>query len=222
MGKLIDQLEASTSNAPSIARLLAAYAEALRPWARRIASKMLRDIDRRDQAAWSELGSAISSQLHRDIRRTDVGRRLRERLTDQVELITSIPRDAGERVHKLTLRALETGERAREAAREIRRSTEVTESRATLIARTEVARTAAALTQARAESAGSTHYIWRTANDSAVREQHKKLEGRVFAWNDPPEIKEEGRHGPGEIWNCRCYAEPILPDPYQRKSTRRS
>lgn len=177
---------------------------------------MLGDVNRKDEAAWHELGTAISQQLHRDIRRSPVGAVLKRRLDEQVELITSIPREAGERVHKLTLRSLETGERARETAEEIRRSTEVTKSRATLIARTEVSRTAAALVQARAESAGSTHYIWRTANDSAVRKQHKRLEGLVFAWDNPPEIEDEGRHGPGEIWNCRCYAEPILPDPYQR------
>ncbi len=43
------------------------------------------------------------------------------------------------------------------------------------------------------------------------------MNGKVFAWNDPPMVNEGTdahpnwmRHHPGEIWNCRCYAEPIL------------
>jgi hypothetical protein len=46
------------------------------------------------------------------------------------------------------------------------------------------------------------YYIWRTAGDDKVRPSHAANEGRVFAWNDPPETGH-----PGEDFNCRCTAE---------------
>ncbi|MFX5937705.1 phage head morphogenesis protein, partial [Acinetobacter baumannii] len=80
---------------------------------------------------------------------------LQELLAEQVDLITSIPREAGQRVHELTLKGLEDSTRASEIAKEIMRSGEVAKSRAMLIARTEVSRTATSLTQARAQFVGS-------------------------------------------------------------------
>jgi putative chitinase len=48
-------------------------------------------------------------------------------------------------------------------------------------------------------------YIWRSQDDARVRAAHAELDDRAFAWSDPP----PGGH-PGEAWNCRCTAEPIL------------
>ena len=128
---------------------------------------------------------------------------------------TSLPLDAAQRVHELTTGALYEGARANEIAAEIMKTGEVTRSRANLIARTEVGRSATTLTQARAESVGSVGYIWRTARDYDVRQRHKELEGTFHAWNDPPVATDPGqrpiRAHAGSIFNCRCYAEPVLP-----------
>lgn len=48
-------------------------------------------------------------------------------------------------------------------------------------------------------------YIWRSQDDARVREAHAENDDRVFAWANPP----AGGH-PGEAWNCRCTAEPII------------
>lgn len=48
----------------------------------------------------------------------------------------------------------------------------------------------------------STHYIWRTVQDSKVRSSHADREGKTFSWTNPP----KGGH-PGEAYNCRCWAE---------------
>jgi SPP1 gp7 family putative phage head morphogenesis protein len=204
---------------------LKAYADALRPWARRAAAGMIAEVDSRERTAWRGLGNAISSQLHRDLQSAPVAGRMRELQELQVELITSLPTRAAERVHALTQEALLDGTRAKEIAEEIARSGDVTQSRALLIARTEVARTATALLQARCDSIGATHYVWRTAGDSDVRPGHRAMEGRVCEWANPPPVNEDGRimyHHPGEIWNCRCWAEPIINDKYDtRPSPRR-
>jgi len=48
-------------------------------------------------------------------------------------------------------------------------------------------------------------YIWRSQDDARVRAAHADHDDRVFAWANPP----AGGH-PGEAWNCRCTAEPII------------
>ncbi len=174
---------------------------------------MLREVDARDLDSWQRLGRAISAQLRRDIRDTPVGTVLKERLADQVTLIQSIPVQAAKRVHRLTLAALEDSRRAKAIAEEIKRSGPVAATRATLIARTEVARTASVLVQARSFQNGITHYVWRTAEDEDVRIGHKAMEGKVIAWAFPPAVNENGRimhHHAGCIWNCRCWPEPLI------------
>ena len=59
--------------------------------------------------------------------------------------------------------------------------------------------------EARQRTAGVTHYIWRSADDSKVRSSHAERDDRVFPWD----------HGfpdgvPGQAHNCRCYAEPAI------------
>ncbi len=174
---------------------------------------MLNEVNARDLDMWQRLGRAISAQLRRDIRDTPVGTVLKDRLADQVTLIQSIPVQAAKRVHRLTLAALEDSRRAKEIAQEIQRSGHVTASRATLIARTEVARTASVLVQARCFHNGITHYIWRTAEDEDVRPGHQAMEGKVIPWAFPPAVNENGRimhHHAGCIWNCRCWPEPVI------------
>lgn len=198
---------------PSLAQLLRAYADAIFPWARATAGKMLAEVNERNRDSWHSLGERLSLQLRRDLGNAPVGERMRVLLGEQVGLIQSIPTEAAQRVHELTIKGLEDSTRAAEFAEEIHRTGEVTRSRATLIARTEVARTSTTLTQARAEAIGSTHYIWRTAHDSSVRPGHRAMEGKVCEWARPPAVIENGEtmhFHPGQIWNCRCYAEPVL------------
>lgn len=186
------------------------YARIIEPWAQAVGSRMVSEIDTRDRRAWREVSAEMSRIMQYDLGQTDVGLLTRQRLADQVELITSLPRDAAERVHKLTLEGLTQGTRASEIAREIARTGQVSTSRANLIARTEVARTSTEFTKARAEGIGSTHFIWRTSRDSDVRPTHKALEGKTFRWDAPPEC-DPGHHAlPGAIWNCRCFPEPVF------------
>lgn len=202
------------SSVPKITDILQRYSETLTQWAASTAGKMLADVERRDRALWLQISKEMSVGLRKEIRSAPTGNALRELLSDQVSLIKSIPTEAAKRVHELTLAGIENGSRSKEIAAEIMRSGEVARSRATLIARTEVARTASNLTEARAQHIGSTQYYWRTVGDSDVRSDHKELNGKVFSWDDPPIAdKHSGaRAHPGCIYNCRCYAEPIIPE----------
>jgi len=200
---------------PRLTNVLQRYAEALTAWAESTAMRMLTDVEQVDRNAWSALSADMSKEIRREITRAPTGEILRDRLNEQVTLIKSLPLDAAKRVHELTLKRLESSERASEVMKALQATGEVTASRAKLIARTEVARTSSLLTQARAEHIGSTQYIWRTSGDSDVRPGHKAMNGKAFSWDDPPEVEENGRymrHHPGQIWNCRCYPEPIIPE----------
>lgn len=188
------------------------YAVALKPWAEKAAEVMVTEVAARDKSAWKIAAQEMGSALRREIDLAPTGAILRQRMTEQVDLITSLPREAAERVRNLAIEALETGVRADEIAAKILETEKVTKARATMIARTEVGRTATELTKARAEFTGSTHFVWRTVGDRDVRASHKALNGQAFRWDAPPEC-DPGHHAlPGAIWNCRCYPEPVLPD----------
>jgi Phage Mu protein F like protein len=59
----------------------------------------------------------------------------------------------------------------------------------------------------KADTHPTTHYIWRTQEDSRVRPSHRANDGKVFAWDDPPPTGH-----PGEDFGCRCRAEPFAPN----------
>lgn len=203
-------------------RALEDYGRGLTPWATAVTNRMSLDVDRREWNAWKQLSRSVGSALHKELEKFPTGEIRRRLMAEQVSLITSLPREAADRVHQLTASALITGQRADVVAKEILLSGHVTAGRARLIARTEVARTASVLTQSRSEFIGSDSYIWRTVGDTDVRNRdgdpvgsHRKLEGKVIYWDDPPVASTNGKTAhAGQIYNCRCWPEPILPDHY--------
>lgn len=201
------------SSFPKLNKALNDYAKMLQPWASAVAEQMVQEVARRDETAWADLGREMGRALREEIRRAPTGIAMKEKIAEAEELITSLPVEAARRVHKLTIEGMQSGVRARETAKEIMRTEEVTASRAMLIARTETTRTATAMVEARATAIGSVGYIWRTSKDSDVRETHKKLEGQYIRWSTPPIAGENGeRAHAGAIYNCRCWPEPVIPD----------
>jgi len=199
---------------PLIGAALGSYADLLRPWAASVAARIVGEVDREDAQAWARHAATMQRSLRAELALAPTGAIVRERMADQVTLITSLPIDAASRVHELTLAAIADGTRAKEIAGEIARSGEVSLGRAKLIARTEVSRTGVELTRARATSVGSEDFIWRDVGDNDVRPDHRLLSGRTFKWLAPPVADQRTgtRALPGGIWNCRCWAEPVIPD----------
>lgn len=187
------------------------YADLIGPWAKSVAERMLADVSRRDRQAWKARSLEIGTQLRREIETAPTGEVMRGLLAEQVSLIKSLPIEAAERVHKLTLEGITNSTRASEIASEIMRTGEVTKSRANLIARTEVGRTATALTQARAQYVGSEGYVWRTAHDGDVRPSHRAMDGKFVRWDRPPTLDGLTGHA-GALPNCRCTALPVVPE----------
>lgn len=209
--------------------ILERYADILKPWARTMAQRMIDDVSRRDIRAWNLHARAMGQEMRREILNAPTGELARQLMEDQVHLITSLPLQAAQRVHELSMGNLYSGARAAEVAKHLMETGQVTKSRADLIARTEAGRVSTAFTKVRAQFIGSEGYIWRSAGDWLVRPaigtphfsqlntlargSHRKLEGTFHKWDDPPIAGPKGeRAHPGSIYNCRCYAEVVVPE----------
>jgi SPP1 gp7 family putative phage head morphogenesis protein len=131
--------------------------------------------------------------------------------TESVSLIKSIPAKFFTQVESQVIRAAREGLRWEVLAETIEARTGVAEASAKLVARDQVGKFMGELNAARQQELGVSRFIWRTARDNRVRESHEELEGKVFAWNDPPIVDGEPSL-PGEPINCRCQAEPVLAD----------
>jgi len=88
----------------------------------------------------------------------------------------------------------------------------VSAAKAEFLARTETSIFMSKFHEMQYAEAGVTRYVWQTAGDQRVRDDHKYLNGKTFFFSQPPIAdKATGtRANPGAIWNCRCVARPIL------------
>ena len=131
---------------------------------------------------------------------------------ENLSLITSLADEKVSRVRAI-LEDAGDGTRVEEIAKSIREMGDVTRSRAELIARDQVLKLNAEVTEKRHKAAGVAEYVWRSSKDERVRKAHKDLDGTRHAYDDPPVVDyRTGRRGhPGEDFQCRCVAEPIIP-----------
>lgn len=199
------------SNIDRIGRRLDGYADILDDWAAQVARSMFSDVDTKNKQFWRAMSQEIGVQIARQLAETDIGLAVTQSLDDQVRLIKSLPRQAAERAHEYVRDAVLKGQRASEIAERIMGLGSATRSRAVLIARTETSRFSTDLLKARAQTVGSTGYIWRTASDSDVRPSHKKMSGQHVQWGSPPTLDGMTGHA-GCLPHCRCYPEPVIPE----------
>lgn len=122
-----------------------------------------------------------------------------------VRLVQSIPDEYFKKLEGTITRGAQTGRLGKEIAEDIRKLLHVSESKAVLIARDQVAKFNGQLTQLRQKSVGVEKYRWSTSGDERVRDTHAANEGRIFSWDDPPSTGH-----PGEDIQCRCVAIPVF------------
>jgi SPP1 gp7 family putative phage head morphogenesis protein len=216
VGQFINDLW-STNRFNQITPILDNYSEVIEPWAFAVSQKVIAQISLQDEKAWINQAGKMASTMQAELANVPLNEIVHNLRIEQVKLIKSIPIEAARRVQNLTFEAALAGKDRREQIAEmIRNSEHVTVSRAMLIARTETTRSHSIIQQARAQFIGSENYIWHTQRDRRVRKDHQELEGQIFSWDDPPvaDKKRNVRAHPGQIYNCRCNALPILPARY--------
>ena len=128
-------------------------------------------------------------------------------IANNVSLIKSIDKQYLDKVETTVRNAVARGLAPKELAKQIQDQFGVTAKRAQLIASDQILSANAQLTQYRLQSVRVDSYIWRTSNDSRVRDTHREKEGKVFKWTDSPR--------PGEEIRCRCRAEGVFPEEFE-------
>lgn len=90
----------------------------------------------------------------------------------------------------------------------------IMERKAKFLAQNETSIMMAQLKKATYTEMGFDEFIWNTILDSKERPEHRKLNGKIFRFDNPPVIDERtGQRGlPGETYNCRCSLTPIRRD----------
>lgn len=215
IGRIIDGYDATDPfQRQQMYDALKKYSEIVAPWAQTKAAAMVARIANTDEKQWLKATGEMSIELRAQLRRAPMLSVMKALQQEQVVLITSLPIEAAERVHKFAVESITGGVRSKSFAADIAKSGDVAMSRATMIARTETSRTAATIQRARATSIGSEGYVWRTARDSDVRPSHKKMEGVFVAWTSPPTLDNLTGHA-GCLPNCRCWSDPLIPDVYR-------
>lgn len=126
---------------------------------------------------------------------------------ENLRLIKSIPVQYLDTLQGRIVAAVARGESLRSLTAFVRDTYRLPTERAELIARDQVGKLNGRLTGYRQANVGVTEYRWRGTLDARERDAHVSREGKVIAWDTPPD---DGH--PGEPIRCRCWAEPVLPD----------
>lgn len=202
---------------PEPSRLLAA-AEWLTKYAWTAASRMVTALRVANARSWQEAAkkSLRGNEIYRALQielSGPTGKRVRALTEANAALIRSLPEDVARAVTAHIAGQQQRGERASTMEAYIRHVSRV---KARLIARTETSKASTALTRARAEDLNLPWYVWQTSEDSRVRLSHRKMQGILCSWSDPPSPellageKSEGHYQAGDIYNCRCYPAPLV------------
>jgi len=171
----------------------------------------------REAAREAMKGREIYEMLQSELK-SPVGDRVRDLVEQNARLITSFPQDIATRANAFVREEAEKGRRASAIADDLMRQfPDMAESRIQLIARTETSKASTALTRARSEELGTVAYTWRSSKDARVRRSHRRMDGVIVFWNDPPspeeldrEKRSYGRYHAGDTFNCRCFPVPVL------------
>lgn len=110
---------------------------------------------------------------------------------------------------ELTNLVLGEGLRAKYIIKILQKNYKITKNKAKFLAYQETSLLISQYRQQRYTEIGLNEYEWSTSKDRRVREEHKKLDGKIFNWDNPPVI--DGRAvNPGEDFGCRCVAKPVI------------
>ena len=126
-------------------------------------------------------------------------------------LIESIPQEIINRYRNAFLNSVNNYDRE-QMLKLARQYQGISNRRAKMIARDQTQKAVSDFTQARSRQLGFTHYKWVTSRDERVSEEHKHLDGRIYAYDNPTAIIDKyGNVGnPSQRVNCRCVCVSVI------------
>jgi SPP1 gp7 family putative phage head morphogenesis protein len=181
-----------------------------------IFNKVLVKVEKSFQASVKDI--SIASQLT-DKERARVAAEYTKNLQVYIQDFTQ--KETLELRNKIRDRSL-SGLRYESVIKEIQDSYGVSQNKAKFLARQETSLMMTKFKQVRYQSAGIEEYYWQCVVGSPnhpVRPIHKALgdakgpdgKKKIYRWDDPPVVNLKGeRKNPGQDYNCRCVARPIV------------
>lgn len=151
------------------------------------------------------INSATGAKIEPFIRLSEVRGLLDASVNTNVALINTINSDMAARLEEIIKDGFTNRRNQKWLTDEIAKALDITKKRARRIARDQIHKLNAQLTEFRNRQVGIERYIWRTRLDERVRKLHADREGRTFRWDSPPS---DGH--PGYPILCRCSALAIL------------
>lgn len=185
-------------------------------------TKLAGDVDRHEKQA---LGKQWKTVLGVDpLFSSDTLRPTIEQFAAQnLRLIKSVPDELLSQIEDELVQAMRSGARASTFEAIVSNRLRVSETRARLIARDQIASLNGEATRVRQKELGVTRYIWSTSKDERVvgnpsglyprasspstHGNHYERDGEIFSWDSPPL---DGH--PGQPINCRCAARAVIED----------
>lgn len=142
------------------------------------------------------------------VRQEDLEDVLETMATRNAGLIKGLSQQTVQRIQQTVTGSVLAGQPVKELRKQLAKDFGFSDRRATLIARDQTAKLTSDLNRIRHRQAGIEKYTWRTSHDERVRPLHRKLDGRVYHYDEPTDA-EQGLH-PGQPINCRCVAIAIV------------
>lgn len=123
--------------------------------------------------------------------------------------------DQVERLRDMTVKMFEGGFDGQSLKDLIMSEWEVSANKAKFLARQETSLFLSKYRKEQSLKAGVRKYKWSASGgktgDGRTRTRHRHLHGKVYAFGNPPVTDDLGnRNEPGEDYNCRCVAIPVL------------
>ncbi len=187
-----------------------------------LASNMITQVLHQNAVSWrqaatiSSKGRLIHHLLMNELN-SDLGKHVDKLIKRNSELIVTLPQRVTYTISNYIHTQQVAGVRSETIAKTLRaKFKNIRDYEIARLARTEVAKSATAITQVRAQNIGLNWYQWLTSEDARVRPSHRKMNLVLVNWNDPPApellvgMKSEGQYHAGEIYNCRCPGVPVV------------
>lgn len=188
-------------------RRMASRARNITGLSERIAAEWANGVNNKQRRQfYRAIERSIGVNLNGIVQEPGIADVLDSKISENVSLIQSLPDEYYKKINTIVNDLTSRRHPANSIIKELRKAGIQTQKRAKLIARDQTQKLNAAITQSRQEALGIEEYEWQTSGDERVRDTHRRKNGKIFRWDDPP--ADTGH--PGEDIQCRCVALPII------------
>jgi SPP1 gp7 family putative phage head morphogenesis protein len=195
----VDDVQGSTDAAANaLNRLVVAIGADLGEW--------IVQVEKWHRGQFGSLFSPIGVNLNMLLGSGDVSVTLQSVLNENLALIRSLNDQMRNGISGAVFRGLTQRLAARDVAREIRRVSDVGQSRSELIAADQIQKLTGRLDQERQQQVGVKSFVWLHSHKKYPRPWHLARDGQTFAW-DSTVAKTDP---PGFAIRCGCRAQPVL------------